>query len=148
MIVHGIIEKIIEDASNRAVEKTLARIKEKYYLVEKGNDLKSELKDREIHIEKIIDYICELKGIERGRLLTKRKIRIYTECRMLVYYMIKKLYPMVSYAKIGAYFNRDHASVMQQFRLMDGFLSIDKVFKSQVDDLMNKFKNEIENETA
>ncbi len=130
------------------VEYLFSKLKEKFYLVEKGIDIKSELKDREIHIEKIIDDVCELLQTKRELLNTKIKIRQYTETRMTIYYIIKQLYPMVSYSKIGSYFNRGHSSVLQQMRVTESALEVDKVFKMQMDKLINKFKSEMQNETC
>lgn len=134
---------IAQDDLEYITEQVINNIKQKYYLVEKGSDLKSEIKDREIHIEKIIDDICELKGVVREKLTTKIKIRTYTDCRMLIYYIIRKIYPIVTLQKIGSYFNRDHSSVVQQLKLTQEILEVDKVFRVQVENLLNKFKSEM-----
>ena len=88
------------------------------------------MKTFKLNPEIIIEIVNTVVGKDVTKNLKTRK-REYVEPRMLAMYFLYS-YTSLSLAKVGAIFNKDHATALHAFRAIRGYASTDK-------ELMEKF---------
>lgn len=83
-------------------------------------------------MKEITKTVAEVFGIEYHLLFTKTRKRNVVVARQVAMYVIKKKVDTNSLANIGAFFNKDHATVLHAIRTVDNLMENYKDFEIKV----------------
>jgi len=97
-------------------------------------------------IEVLIEYWCQYYVLDREKLESPSREARYKTARYFVFWALRKqiVRNTMTLAEIGQLFGRDHATVLHGVRAMDGWLSYDKVLRSDLIIMLDAFGYETE----
>jgi len=85
----------------------------------------------EIMIAQIEQIVCNGEKIEPEALHTKSRLAIVREPRQIVMYFADRE-TRLSQGRIGMYFNRDHATVINAIKRVNNFIETDREFRDKI----------------
>jgi chromosomal replication initiator protein len=92
-------------------------------------------KPQELSVEKIRDVVCDYFGLSVDKVLSKSRVREVTNARQIAMYLSKQM-TKSSLSEIGrGVGNRDHATVLHSFSVVNDLMDTDKEFKRNVQEL-------------
>jgi len=100
-----------------------------------------------MNVSKIVDEVCSHISIKLGVKDLKKdsRLREIIDARRIAYYILREKYSL-SYASIGNFFNKDHATVLYNYKSVKDLIKYDIIFKEKFDvcvDYFDKDKDEI-----
>jgi len=97
-------------------------------------------------IEVLIEYWVQYYVLDREKLESPSREARYKTARYFVFWALRKqIVPnKMTLAEIGQLFGRDHATVLHGVRAMDGWLTYDKVLRSDLNIMLDAFGYETE----
>ena len=90
-------------------------------------------------INDIIAFICSDFLISKAELLSKKRIRNYSDARKIISYLLRKN-TLLSFVEIGEILKRDHSTIIMQINTANCLLETDKKFKER----LKRLEKEIE----
>lgn len=105
-----------------------------------------------MNVSKIADEVCSHISIKLGVKDLKKdsRLREIIDARRIAYYILREKYSL-SYASIGNFFNKDHATVLYNYKSVKDLIKYDIIFKEKFDvcvDYFDKDKDAIKLITA
>ena len=99
-----------------------------------------------VEIEILIEYWCQYYVLDRDKLYSPCREEIYKTARYFVFWALRnQVVPNTfTFAQIGKLFNRDHSTAIYGVRAMDGWLTYDKVLRSDLIIMLDAFGYEAE----
>ncbi len=98
------------------------------------------IENKPITIEEIIAKVCEHYKMDESVLHTKSRKREIVQVRQIAMYLAKK-HTDISTSKIGHLIgNRDHATVLHACKIVKDLAGVDKVVKSDIEEIEASFK--------
>jgi len=101
------------------------------------------------HLNKFIKEYCQLQGVEKRVLFSKRRDRKLVEIRMVLAFFLRNRIKL-GWSEIGRIMNRNHASIIHYDKKLEIYLSVyphlQRMFKSTIE-LFKSYQHLIENET-
>ena len=92
--------------------------------------------NEDIDKDSIILKVCNYYGISLDELMSKSRLRKIADARNTLYYIFHKCYKMTS-TEVAKMFNKNHATILSGANKIDGFMRFDKVFRKQINNLIN-----------
>jgi chromosomal replication initiation ATPase DnaA len=129
--------KLTEEEYQSLCERIVTAIKRDYFLVEK--------KAAPLHIDKvgflehIIDFVSDHYDISRQDLRSGRNYRHLIESRRMYSYLAKKYTKKISYATIGQFIKRDHATIIHSEKSLKEESSVNKKYRQEVETAESEF---------
>ncbi|MBE6287692.1 MAG: chromosomal replication initiator protein DnaA [Mediterranea massiliensis] len=131
--LEGIVISIMAHATiyNKEVDLALAqRIVRKVVNCEK----------KEITIDDIIRTVCQHYNMDPSAVQTASRKRDVVQARQIAMYLAKQ-HTELSTSKIGSYIGRkDHATVLHACKTVKAILDVDKSFRAEINEIMEKMK--------
>lgn len=93
-------------------------------------------------MEDIVNIVCDLYNIYPKKIFQDTRKRELTKCRQISMYIARKLTDL-SLSEIGAYFNKDHATVVHSVKAVQKEIDTNRVFKSELSLLLSRTKKAI-----
>lgn len=88
-------------------------------------------------MEDIVNIVCDLYNIYPKKIFQDTRKRELTKCRQISMYIARQLTEL-SLSEIGAYFNKDHATVLHSVKAVQKDIDTNRVFKTEVSLLLFK----------
>ena len=93
-----------------------------------------------LEVTDILEKVCEHYGVDTSVVYSKGRKREIVQVRQVAMYLAKK-HTDASSAKIGKLVGkRDHATVLHACKMVSAQLEVDKVFKSEMEELENELR--------
>lgn len=93
------------------------------------------LERRELTADDIMDAVCQHYGVKTKEILSKSRRQTIVQARQLAMYLCHK-YTGMSYSALGRrYGRRDHSTVLYACNQVGRRISVDKIFRREVEDL-------------
>ncbi len=96
-----------------------------------------------MNLDQITDDVCLYISIKLGVDDIRKDTRLaeVVDARKIAYYILRKKYDL-SYGSIGKLFNKNHATVMHNFKSIEGLLKYDAVFEKKFNTCVVNFDKE------
>lgn len=91
---------------------------------------------KDIDKDSIIIKVCNYYDVTLDELMSKSRLRKIADARNTLYYIFHKCYQMTS-TEVGKMFNKNHATILSGSNKIEGFMRFDKVFRTQINQLIN-----------
>ena len=88
------------------------------------------------HATRAIERVCETMDVTWPELIGKSRERRISEPRNVLFYILHKVYKLSS-TETGKMLNRNHATVLNGSNRVEGFITYDKNFKNQIEEIIN-----------
>ena len=98
--------------------------------------------EEKAHLDDIANEV--LRYIEEDSFMLGKRDHEYIERRQL-FYKMGSMFSKLSYSRLGAYFNQDHATVVNSIKRFDDLRSVDKNLQRKHEDLLIIFKSKFIN---
>ena len=93
------------------------------------------VENKPLDVTDVLEKVCEHYGVDTAIVYSKARKREVVQVRQIAMYLAKK-HTEASSAKIGKLIGkRDHATVLHACKIVTAQLEVDKVFKSEVEEL-------------
>ncbi len=91
---------------------------------------------KDVNTKEVIQKVCFFYGVEYLELMSKSRVRNIVDARNTIYYILNRCCK-VSLTEIGRILKKNHATVLSGANRVEGFMEFDKVFKVQINNLIN-----------
>lgn len=126
---------------NKNVEKYMKVLKENKQVFPKITDFE----------QRVIEVLCEAKGIEFDKIRTTIRERYYVEARQCAFYIFKSIF-QYTYSRTGFIFMRDHSTVIHGIETHENLMSTDSSYRDTfiqaLDQLIEEFPEKFKNYTT
>ena len=83
-------------------------------------------------LDLIVGKVSELTGVQAQEIKSKRRDSKAIEARQICMYLVRSKTGL-SFAEIGQYFHRDHATVMYSCKVIKGLVDVDIGFRDKIE---------------
>lgn len=88
-------------------------------------------------MKEIVEIVCDFYNIYPKKIFNLNRKREIAKCRQISMYLARH-FTSYSLSEIGAYFDREHATVLHAIKAVEKDSATNKQFKLELDLLMNK----------
>jgi len=93
-------------------------------------------KEEQKRIDYIIFTVCLRFKITKEDLISKTRVSEVVEPRNILFYILHKVY-VIPCERVGAIFNRNHATVLSGAKRVSGFIETDRQYEAKVAGIIN-----------
>lgn len=120
----------------------ISKLHARFYFIERKEFFIDKI-PHEIIIQKVIDYVCERKEIDKNEIIFSRK-KEYYQAREIVVFILRKHFHAIPFKKTGEAFQKDHSTLISSYRTICAVMEVDKAYKVQINEFADKFKMEFD----
>ena len=98
------------------------------------------VEQKPLDVSDVLEKVCEHYGVDTNDVFSKVRKREIVQVRQVAMYLAKK-HTEASSSKIGKLIGkRDHATVLHACKIVGAQIEVDKVFKSEIEELENQLR--------
>lgn len=99
--------------------------------------------DVTVALGKTLEFTCDVTGISQDLIKGESRLREIVSARHLYCFLCKRYFSSkISLGAIGAFINRDHATVIHAVRKVSNHYATDRTFAAYIDDVLNSFESD------
>lgn len=104
---------------------------------------KEQQQQRQDRIARSLIYLVyDHEKIKFSEIKSRARRREISECRQIAMYFLRK-HTKLSSSKIGAYFNRDHATVLNSVKQVNNHVLTERDYANKIEDINTLLLNEL-----